>query len=78
MIKTYITPQDTDLHIPIPQDYVGKKLEVILFSVEETEIKPTPKKKINPSDFAGTLSKKNAAALLKHVEESRKEWERDI
>ena len=47
-----------------------------MYSVEEANpvMAPIGTKKTKPSDFAGTLSKKDAAALLNYVEESRKEY----
>ena len=79
MIKTTITPANTDLHIALPQSYVGKKLELILYSVDEAVDVDTPVvKRPKPSDFAGTLSKEDAKKMLQYVEQSRNEWERDI
>ncbi len=37
-------------------------------------VEPTPRKK-KLSELAGTLSTQTAEALLKHVEDSRNEWE---
>ena len=38
-------------------------------------IEPTRKKSTSISDLAGKLSKKTGEDMLKHVEESRNEWE---
>ncbi len=35
MIRTVVTPKDTDLHIAIPSDYVGKQVEVLLYTTDE-------------------------------------------
>ena len=35
MIRTVVTPTDTDLHIAIPKDYVGKQVEVLLYTTDE-------------------------------------------
>ena len=35
-------------------------------------------KKRKPSDFRGCISKNTASAMLNSVEQSRKEWNRDI
>lgn len=35
MIKAIITPLNTDLHFSVPENYVGKKVEVIAFIVDE-------------------------------------------
>jgi len=35
MIRAIITPKNTDLHITIPQEYVGKELELIAYTIDE-------------------------------------------
>jgi hypothetical protein len=35
MIRTTITPKNTDLHITIPQEYVGKELELLVYTIDE-------------------------------------------
>ena len=77
MLRTIVTPDNQNVSIHVPQEYVGKQIEVLLYATDE--IKPeVPKnaKTLKPSDFAGTLSKKDALKLLKDVEQSRNEWER--
>ena len=37
MIRTIVTPSNTDLHVLIPKEYVGKQIEILLFSVDETK-----------------------------------------
>lgn len=37
MIRTIITPQNTDLHISIPNEYVGKRVEVLLYVCDEVK-----------------------------------------
>ena len=79
MIRTSVIPKNKHLQIDIPSDYVGKKIEVLLYAEDEIEIssaKKTAKKK--PSDFVGAISKKEAANYIKHLTKSRKEWERTI
>jgi len=79
MIRTTITPVSSEVLFSLPKEYIGKKVEVLLYVLEELEALPSnliTKKK--PSDYAGTLSHKAANELIKHVEQSRNEWERDI
>ena len=81
MIQTIVTPQRTNLDISVllPDAYVGKQVHVLFYTddeVKNTQASITPKKK--PSDFAGTLSKETADELLKHIAQSRNEWERNI
>ncbi|EKR62737.1 hypothetical protein LEP1GSC036_0160 [Leptospira weilii str. 2006001853] len=72
MIRTRLTPQNTDLHLSIPEGYVGKNIEVLLYAVDE--IKDEPKKSVTMKDFRGTLSKESAAKLQKKVQKEREEW----
>lgn len=36
MIRTVVTPNNQDVSIHLPKNYVGKKVEVIAFTIEET------------------------------------------
>ena len=79
MVKTSITPEQTDIHLSIPQNYVGRKLEVLLYPVDEltTEFEERqPKKK--PSDFAGTLSKEEGEKFHEYLKQARNEWDRNF
>jgi len=45
MIRTVFTPQNNNLVFPIPIEYIGKELEIIVFPTDEIFSKPlTPKK----------------------------------
>lgn len=35
MIRTVITPQQQQISIDLPQNYIGKKVEIIAFTVDE-------------------------------------------
>jgi hypothetical protein len=79
MIHTTVTPINTEVNLTIPKEYIGKKVEVLLYTLEEAEpnhVVATTKKK--PSDYAGSLSSKSAKQFLKYIEQSRNEWERNI
>lgn len=53
MVRTSITPEQTDIHISVPQNYVGRKLEVLLYPVDELIIIEQKEKHIgkNPSNY---------------------------
>ncbi|AXR60308.1 hypothetical protein [Leptospira mayottensis] len=72
MIRTRITPKNTDLHLSIPEMYVGKNIEVLLYAVDE--IKEEPKSPVTMKDFRGTLSKESAAKLQEKIQKEREEW----
>ncbi len=47
-----------------------------LHKLKKSEL--TEKVKMNPSDFRGTITKETAAEMNKYVEQSRKEWSKNI
>jgi hypothetical protein len=79
MVRASITPEQTDIHLSIPPNYIGRKLEVLLYPVDELteEYKiDLPKKK--PSDFAGTLSAEEGEKFHEYLKQARNEWERNF
>jgi hypothetical protein len=77
MLKTVITPKKKTYSLSIPAHYVGKTVEVLLYSPDEiTENKEQGKRK--PSDFFGTLSASEGEKFKEYVTNSRLEWDRDI
>jgi hypothetical protein len=79
MVKTSITPEKTDIHLSVPQNYVGRKLEVLLYPVDELTdevAEALPKKK--PSDFAGTLTIEEGEKFHKYLKQARNEWDRNF
>ena len=74
MIKTIVTPQSTDLVLSIPPSYVGKKVEVILYLIEEINSAEEPKDdKVSLRGSLG-LSEEQYQDFHSHVKETRNEW----
>lgn len=71
MIRTVITPTNTNITLSIPEDYIGKPIEITFLALEELEKKP-PKKTM--ADFWGVISDQTAEALHQQVKQSRNEW----
>ena len=77
MLKITIIPNDCTYSLPIPTNYIGKTLEVLLYSPAEVfENKISNKKK--PSDFFNTLSAAEGEKFQDYVTNSRLEWDRNI
>jgi hypothetical protein len=77
MIKTTVTPQNNTLYLLIPDNYIGREIEVLLYAkdeLEEEKIKP----KKTMANFTGVLSENDYQSLKSHTEQARKEWNRDI
>ncbi len=77
MIRTSITPQQTDILISIPKNYVGKKIEIIYYSVDELTEETTVKHG-TMARFKGILSSEEANQLQEYVKKSREEWNRNF
>ena len=76
MIRTTITPDNTDIHLAVPASYIGRKLEVMLYPVDEIDEPVTKPAKRKPSEFAGTLSKEEGEKFQEYLKKTRDEWER--
>ena len=77
MIRIIITPQNTDLHLSIPKDYVGKKLEVSYLPIEEL-LEDNSGKKTSMAQFWGVISNQTAEDLHKNTTENRNQWDSNI
>ena len=75
MIRTIITPRQTDISLLIPENYIGKKVEFTFFALEELEGKK-PQKTLG--DFLGLLSENEYEQLEEYTSQARKEWNRDF
>ena len=75
MVRTVITPKQTDIQLLIPENYIGKKVEFTFFALDELEEKK-PQKTLG--DFLGLLSENEYDQLEEHTSKARKEWNRDF
>ena len=79
MVRTSITPEQTDIHISVPINYIGRKIEVLLYPVDElTDELTKDVRKKKPSDFAGTLSKEEGEKFHQYLKQARDECERNF
>jgi hypothetical protein len=51
MIRTIFVPHNDNVNFPIPQEYIGKELEIIVFPIEEVSKKSTFPQKVTFTDF---------------------------
>lgn len=72
MIRTVVIPENTDVHLSVPENYVGRKIEVMYYPLDElTEEK---RKITTMSAFKDMLTSKEANDLQDYVKKSREEW----
>ncbi len=76
MIRSIVTPNSNDLHIALPVKYIGRKVEVLVFSYDEPVDTPTDNEDIM-AQFWGVISERTTEEMHKHLAHSRAEWERD-
>jgi hypothetical protein len=74
MVRTILTPEHTDIHLTIPETYVGKPVEVTFLALEELERQP----QATMNDFFGLLPDDTYSLLKQHAEQARKEWDRNF
>lgn len=73
MIRTILKTDKNTLTLTLPDDLVGKLVEIIAFEIKDTEtenILSIPK----PSQLRGFLSKKSAESMQEQIKQNRKEW----
>lgn len=75
MIRTIITPTENTVNLSIPEEYVGKTIEVIFHELDGSEQPPAKKTMM---DFWGIISDQTAEVLHNQVKQSRNEWDNDI
>ncbi|MEJ7678816.1 MAG: hypothetical protein WKG06_13345 [Segetibacter sp.] len=76
MTRTTITPTNNSIVLPVPEKYICKKIEVLMFDMEEVTVEPGDRNtKLKPSQLRGFLSKDTAEALQQHIQQSRNEWD---
>ena len=77
MIKTLAIQQNNSYNLAIPNNYIGRKIEILFYALDEiVEGKVKPKKSM--ADFCGILSDSDYSSLKEHTEQARTEWNRTI
>jgi hypothetical protein len=76
MVKTIITPQETNYNLVIPINYIGKKVEILLYAIDELTESKNEEKHVKLSDkYKNVFTKEDAKDFDNFTEKSRKEWE---
>jgi len=78
MYKTVITPHENTFVLSIPKSYVGKTLELLLYSSDEFFDNKVLNKSKKPSDFFNTLCDTEGEKFKQYVTNSRLEWDRNV
>lgn len=75
MVRTVIVPKKNTIQVSltIPDDYIGKEIEILAYSKNEGLINKNKTKSM--ADFLGILSDKTAESLREQVSKTRDEWD---
>lgn len=77
MIKTIVIPENNDLHLSIPNSYIGKEVEVLLYTKEDLNEEKNAQIN-NSSQYKGLLTEAEAEQYHTYLKQARSEWDRDI
>lgn len=78
MVRTVLTPKSQTIHFEIPENYVGKKIEIIAFTLDEEQQEKPPITINTMAQFWGTMSNETADDLNEQIKIGRNEWDRNI
>ncbi len=80
MIRTVMTPDKEDISIHLPLSYVGKKIEVLLYAVDELTENTALENVGNNARLRGSmqLSDEEYQDFQKHANDIRTEWQTNI
>lgn len=77
MIKTIVIPRNNNLVLAIPDSYIGREVEILLFSSDELQKEKTTAPN-NAARFKGILTSDEAEKYHHYLTQARSEWDRDI
>ncbi|MDX2196236.1 MAG: hypothetical protein NW207_07450, partial [Cytophagales bacterium] len=78
MVRTIAIPQNNSYNIAIPNSYIGKKIEILVYALDEIAEEKTITPQKTMADFLGSICDDTAADLHKHLEEGRNGWEQRL
>ncbi len=78
MIKTTAIPKNNSYKLDIPSQYIGKKIEILFYALDEVAPEKNITIKKSMADFSGILSESDYLSLKEHTEKARNEWNRNI
>lgn len=76
MIRTILKPTESTLQLKLPENLVGKLIEIIAFEIKEEEnIDINAHQKLKPSQLRGFLSKESSQAMQQEINRDREQWD---
>ena len=73
MVKTVIEPKEGTYNLQIPANYIGKKVEVLFYTLDEITENKQIKTKLSDK-YKNAFSKEDAKSFDEHTKNMRNEW----
>ena len=77
MIRITITPLQQNISIQVPENYIGKQKEILLYALDELTTEEKTAVPNNAARFKGILSKEEGEKFNQYLNQARSEWDRD-
>ena len=77
MVHTTLIPSQAVVELDLPNHYVGKKVEFIIYISDEVE-SLKPEKPKNAAQFKGVLNPEEEKSFNQYLTTVRQEWDRNI
>lgn len=77
MIRTVITPEQQNISIVVPKNYIGKQIEVLLYAVDELIAEEKIATPHNAARYKGIFSTEEGEKFNQYLQQARSEWDRD-
>ena len=74
MIKNYIIPKESNVVISIPSNYIGKPLEILVYTLDEL-IEENKRSAKTMGATSGVLTDDEAMDLQQQIKQNREEWD---
>jgi hypothetical protein len=81
MVETIIIPEQSNISLDLPLEFVGKKIKILMYSFDEIKESIVAKAPISKmASLRGTLnlSPEQSAEFHQYIDQSRSEWETNI
>jgi ribosome maturation protein Sdo1 len=81
MIRTHLIPETNNVTVNIPDNYIGRKVEVIVFADEDMQNEsPSQQGSGNIKKFKGALKLSDGQYkdIQQYLKEIRSEWDREF
>ncbi len=76
MIKTTVIPDKNSFNLSIPDKYIGKEIEIILYALDEVSTSESSDEAVPiSSKYRGVFTKQEAKSFDDHTQQMRKEWD---